>query len=236
MLGFSVSLSGLRVGLSRLDVAANNIANILTPGFKASRVDAVDISPGGASVGSIRINFNPGPIEITDGGFSLAIDGTGFFRIQTPEGERFSRAGSFGFDAAGNIVTAEGGILLPNIQVPPDAQSIVVGQGGVVSAVMPDGTLNELGQISLVRFPNPGGLIQEGHSLSSASPAAGEGIEGVPGEGAFGSLVFGAVEGSNVDLTSEIVSIIISRAAVKANLAMLRVQNEVLGTVIDLSR
>ena len=234
MLGFSVSVSGIRVGLRRLDVSANNIANATTPGFKSSRVDAVDVKPGGAAVGSIRVNFNPGPIEIDDGGFSLAIEGDGFFRVQTPNGERYTRSGAFGFDADGNVVTGEGHILLPQITLPDDTVSVQVGADGVVSAVTQDGQVQQVGQIGLVRFANPGGLTHVGQSQEAASAASGPPIEGLPGEGSFGSLIFGALEGSNVDLASDLISQIVNSAVVKANIAALKTRNEIIGTVIDL--
>lgn len=234
MFGFSVSISGIRVGLGRLDVSANNIANLTTPGFKSSRLKAVDRVPGGTSIGSIRVDFSQGPIEVAEGGFSLAIQGDGFFRVETPQGERFTRAGAFGLDADRNVVTAEGHRLRPGLQVPMEAVSVMVGPDGTVSAVLPDGSVEALGQVMLTRFPNPGGLVLEGGNLAVAGPGAGGSVEGVPGAARFGSLVFGALEGSNVDLTSEIVSQIISSATVKANIAGLKTRNDILGTIVDL--
>jgi flagellar hook protein FlgE len=77
-------------------------------------------------------------------------------------------------------------------------------------------------------------LSHQGENLFSPTAASGEPIAGLPGGGSFGDLVFGALEGSNTELASEVVSQIVSSASVKANIAALKTQDEVLGTVIDL--
>ena len=234
MVDFNISISGIRAALFREDVSANNIANINTPAFKSSRVDQVDIASGGTRIADVNINFSQGPLELADGRFSLAIQGDGFFAVSTPQGMRFTRAGSFNIDANGNVVTAEGYQLSPNIRVSTDARSIMVSPDGTVSATMPDGTVNTVAQIQLARFNNPGGLKLEGSNLTSQSSASGDPIFGNAGDGAFGSLVFGALEGSNVDLAGELVSQIINSAAVKANVGVIKTQNEMLGDILDM--
>ncbi|MHC4605379.1 MAG: flagellar hook-basal body protein [Planctomycetota bacterium] len=234
MLGFHISLSGIRVGLRRLETSADNIANISTPGFKAARADVVDLGGRGAAVGSVRVDFSPGPIDVEGGGFSIAIDGEGLFRVATADGERFTRAGAFRTDAEGTIVTPEGHPLLPRIQIPEEATSVVVGRDGTVSAVTENGGRVDLGRITLVRFDNPEGLSREGGNLLAATPASGGPIEGPPGEGPRGSLVFGALEGSNVDLATEMISQIVASSTVRANIAALKSRDEALGVVVDL--
>jgi flagellar basal body rod protein FlgG len=105
----------------------------------------------------------------------------------------------------------------------------MVAPDGQVSAVAAGGAqVTALGRVELVRFANPGGLAQQGDNLAGATPASGEPLPG------GGSLVFGAVEDSNVELAGEMVGLIVSRASVRANLAALKAQDEVLGEVIDL--
>lgn len=228
MIGFTISISGVNAGLRRLDVAGNNIANATTAGFKRSRVHQVDLEHGGTGT-RVQVGFQQGALEITDGPFSLGIDGDGFFRVQTPQGERFTRAGSFHVDAAGNLVTSDGFPLQPGFTIPGDAVGVNVSPQGQVSAIMADGTTQDLGTIDVVRFANPGGLTQEGGSLFAAGPASGPAMAG-----GGGRIFFGALEGSNVDLTDEMVSLIVSKATVKANLSALKAQDEMLGEVIDL--
>ena len=234
MLAFHVSLSGVRAGLDRLAVSANNVANVRTPGFRASRADQADLRGGGASVDSIRVLQNQGPIETDAGPFQMAVVGDGFFRIGTPAGDRFTRAGTFQVDAQGNLVTPDGYPLQPPIQVPADASSFHVAADGRVSANLADGTTQDLGRLDLARFPNPGGLVQEGDNLASAGPASGNPVTGAPGSDGFGQILFGALEGSNVDLTTEIVGRIADSFAVKANLKAIKAQDETLGDLLDL--
>ncbi len=229
MIGFHISQSGVQVGLRRFSTAANNIANATTPGFKAARVSQVDQTGGGTAVGSVQVLYNSGPLELQEGGFSLALKGDGFFRVQTPEGPRFTRAGNFQVDGGGNVVTSQGFPLDPPVQVPAGATGMQVGADGTVSAVLANGTLQQIGQIETVRFSNPGGLNREGGNLLSASPAS-----GAPLPGNEGSLVFGAVEGANVNLADEMVSMILSKASVRANLTALKTQDEILGEIVDL--
>ncbi len=229
MIGFQISQSGVQVGLRRFSTAANNISNAITPGFKASRISQVSRASGGTSVGSVQVRYSSGPLELQEGGFSLALNGEGFFRVQTPEGPRFTRAGNFQVDGGGNVVTSQGYPLDPPIQVPAGAVGMQVAADGTVSATLGDGTTQNIGQVTPVRFANPGGLMQEGGNLLSASPASGP-----PAEGNTGAMVFGAVEGSNVNLADEIVSMIVSRASVKVNLSALKAQDEILGEIVDL--
>jgi flagellar basal-body rod protein FlgG len=230
---FQISLSGVRSAVTRQAVSAHNIANILTPGFKAQRVDQIELAGAGTGISSVTVYLNPGPLEITQGPLDLAIQGDGFFMIKTPQGLRFTRAGVFHIDQEGNIVTPQGFILSPPFTVPTEARSLVVSPSGVVSAIFADGKIQQIGQIQLARFNNPGGLMLEGNNLSAPSPSSGEPIVGLPGEIGLGTLAFGAVEGSNVDLTSEIVQQLLSRAVARANIATLRTQDEILGTILD---
>ena len=234
MLAFQVSLSGVQAGLARLDVSADNVANVETPAFQASRVDQVDLRGGGSAVGSVRVQTNPGPIQVDGGPFQMAVLGDGFFRVQTPEGDRFTRAGSFHVDGQGNLVTPDGHPLLPGVQVPPGASSLHVAADGRVSANFADGTTQNLGQIELSRFNNPGGLMRTGDNLSAAGPASGDPITGQPGSGGLGQILFGAMEGSNVDLATEMVNQIVAKFAVKANLKAIKAQDETLGDLLDI--
>lgn len=231
---FSVSLSGVRAALTSQDVTANNIANLVTPGFKASRTDMVDIGGGGVDT-NININFSQGPLDITGGGgLNLAVNGDGFFAVNTPQGLQFTRAGTFNVDANGNIVTPQGFTLQPNIQVPQGATSLMVSPNGTISATLANGTISQLGQIQLARFTNPGGLQLQGNNLASATLASGQPQFGNPAQGDFGSIAFGALEASNVDLSSELVNMITNRAFLQANLAAVKTQSQMLGDIMDL--
>lgn len=224
-----ISLSGVQAGLARLDVAAHNIANLVTPGFKASRLDQVTVRGGGTAVGGRTTFFSQGPVELTEAGFALAIQGDGFFALETPEGPRFTRGGDFRVDAAGNLVTAQGLPVTPPIQVPSGAESILVTRDGRVLLLFGDGTVRQIGRMDLATFLNPGGLLQEGGTLFAPTAASGPALPG-----AAGVILFGALEGSNTDLAGETIEAALAQADVRANLAALRIQDETLGELLDI--
>lgn len=233
--GFGIPLSGLQSALFRQDVTANNIANVVTPGFQAQRADQVDLTGGGARVASTTTLRNPGAFETTGNPIDLAVDGEGFFQVRTAEGgSAYTRAGAFRIDANRNLVTASGQVVQPAFQVPQDATAIQFTQTGQVNAVLANGTVQQVGQLQLARFPNSGGLTRRGDSLLEASGASGEAEVGDPGQGAFGRVVSGALEGSNVDLAGELVGTRVNALLFRANLRVIRAQDDMLGEVLDL--
>lgn len=147
---FAISASGIRTAFRRQDVIANNFANSTTPSFRSSRADAVDVRGGGADIGSIRVRLQPGPLEI-DGGnpFSLAIAGEGFFELQTPDGPRYTRAGTFGLSANQRLVDPSTGFTVRGVN------------GSPVS--IPLGSLTSASPTSSVRF---GGNLNGGGAQS----------------------------------------------------------------------
>jgi flagellar basal-body rod protein FlgG len=234
MVNFTISLSGIRVALAREAVSAGNIANILTPGFKARRLFQTEIKEGGVRISNLSVNLAQGPIELDAGKFPLAINGEGFFIVRTPKGLRYSRTGLFGIDASGRIVNTDGFPIEPLLVVPEDVKGLAATASGVVFGVLEEGRLTELGQIRLARFRNPEGLsLQEG-GLFAETTASGSPIVGEPAKGGFGSIVFGALEGSNVELSSEIVAQILSHAVARMNISVLSSQNRLLGDLIDI--
>ncbi|MBI3098154.1 MAG: flagellar hook basal-body protein [Planctomycetes bacterium] len=231
---FSASVAGAQSAEQTLAVRANNLANAVTPAFRAGSVRQATLPSGGGSrVASVRTNFANGPVEITDGGFDLAVAGEGFFRVSTPRGDRFTRAGNFTLDANRNLVTPNGERLQPPIQLPFEATRFNVTPNGAVSAIQPDGAVQVVGQLELTRFPNPGGLVAEGRNLFAPGPNSGEGVAGTPGAGVFGQVVFGALEGSNTDFIGDVVGQITDRAAFTANLRVIRAKNQMLGSLFD---
>lgn len=221
--------SGIQAGLFRFSTAANNLANALTPGFRAARADQVDRRGGGTAIGSVPRSFAPGAVALAAGGFALAIQGPGFFSVQTPQGEAFTRAGVFGVDAAGAIVTPEGGVLAGAGTVPAEATSIFVAPDGRILAVFPDGSVRQVGELAFASFGNPGGLEAPGGSLFAAGSASGP-----PLQGAAGRIVFGALEASNVSVAAESAELAFARAGVEANLAAQRTRDETLGELLDI--
>ncbi len=233
--GISAALSGMQSAVVRQMISANNVANLATPGFKTSRgFTSERPGAGGTDLSSVRQDLSQGPLETATNAFDLAVSGDGFIPVETPSGIRYTRVGIFGIDGAGTLVTPQGYRTSPPIQLPAGATGFAVGADGTVSALLPDGTTQAVGQIPLARFANPEGLLAEGGGI--LAPGAGSGLPqfGTAGTGAFGSFVSGALEGSNVDLATQMVEQILATRTFQFNAAALRANDETLGTLLDI--
>ena len=228
------ALTGLSNASKRLQNSANNLANVQTAGFKKGEVNSVESKTGGTRVNSVsKVNTQGGLIP-TNNPLDLAIEGNGFFQVTNPNGgASFTRSGSFNLNGAGQVVDSSGNALIPEINIPAGNNGISVGANGQVSAQTPAG-LEVAGQIQLANFNNPTGLSSAGGNLLNESAASGAPVVGAPGEGAFGSVLSGFLEGSNVDIAEEMVDQIIAKAAFKANVNVIKANDEIIGSLLDI--
>ncbi|MCA9449450.1 MAG: flagellar hook-basal body complex protein, partial [Candidatus Omnitrophica bacterium] len=203
--GLSSLLSGLQSNLHAFNTTANNLANVNTDGFR-ERTTSLSTGPGGngVRVASSPLNTAPGAIRSTGNSLDVAIDGDSFFEVETSQGPRFTRSGSFQLDGEGFLVTSQGDRLAPGIQVPAEATDVSIGRDGTVSGTV-GGEQVEFGQIQSTRFNNPGGLESVGGNLFAPSANSGDPIRGTFSDPGFGQLSPGTVETSNTDLTGGIV-------------------------------
>jgi flagellar basal-body rod protein FlgF len=199
-----IALSRLVAQNRATAVLANNMANTETPGFRANRpIFAQHLErqrdsrsfPGGA-----EMNFawdratwrdeSAGPVQTTGNPLDIAISGEGYFAVQTPRGERYTRAGRFALGSEGTVVDAEGNPLMDSSGNP-----FRVGPGDSRLTVRGDGTLasenGEIGRIRVVRFADAQRMVAEGERLLSDGGQAAEPMDRP-------ALVQGALEGSNV--------------------------------------
>src|SRR5215475_8823521 len=154
--------SGMTAQQLNIDNIANNLANANTTGYKMRRAQFQDllyqsvlepgsaagqqtVVPTGLHVGlgtrsaSNEILFTQGQFSQTDNPLDMVIQGKGFFQVRRPSGElAYTRAGSFHCDRDGNIVTADGNPIEPQITIPPQAQQISIAQDGTVSYTLPN--------------------------------------------------------------------------------------------------
>lgn len=266
----NIALQSAATGLgalnTRMDVIANNIANVNTAGFKASRANFQDLlyqeraQPGvenangdqrptglyvglGVKVSGTQVSFEQGPL-IEGDELDIAIEGRGFFQVQVEEGlgvggVAYTRAGNFTLNSDSEIVLAsdEGRRLEPTIAVPEDAVRVEIASDGRVFAFQPGEVEGtEVGQIELAVFVNPTGLRQVGENLFVESPASGEPIVGSPTDDNFGRVRQGYLEGSNVDPTRELVELIRTQRAFEMNSQSIRAADQALQTVAQLRR
>ena len=132
--------------------------------------------------------------------------------MESPEGAPlYTRAGHFGLDDQGNLVTPQGHKLAGGVQV-PDGAFIAVQEDGIVVAQLPGETdFTQLGQIELTRLTNPAGLEGLGAGLFRETQASGTASTGVPGEQGFGRTIGGALENSNGDVADELIAMIMAQ-------------------------
>jgi flagellar basal-body rod protein FlgG len=131
-------------------------------------------------------------------------------------------------DRDGNVVTAQGDPIEPQITIPPQAQSITIAADGTVSYTQPGQTASQVaGQIQLANFANPAGLNSIGENLFTPTDASGDPTVGNPGgQEGLGSLMQGYVEGSNVNIVEEFINMIVSQRAYEANSKVVKAADE----------
>ncbi len=230
--GMYLSASGIMTAQWQQRVTANNIANLNTPGFRASSATASSQPGGGAVLGSITQSQAQGPLMPTGQPLDVATSSSGraFFQVTLPDGNiAYTPTGRFGMDAEGFVVTSEGNRLEPPIQVPENTTGVQVGRDGMVYATVPGGVGPEpVGRIEVATFTNPDGMEALGNGLYRATQASG--APQIMGEGV--SLEPGYLEMSNVNLLQEQVNSILNLRYTQANLKAFQQQDEILGELL----
>ncbi len=164
----------------------------------------------------------------------LYISGEGFFQVELAGATGYTRLGNFHIDADGNLVTPSGHIIDPTIVVPDDSTGLQVASDGTVFSIDEDGTAEDIGQIELVRFVNPAGLVSLGDNLFATGENSGDPQSGLPGENGFGNIAQGFIEQSNVDPATEITQQIINQRYYQLNLRVFQTADALVGRAIDL--
>lgn len=255
-----VAATGMEAQQLNIEVTSNNLANVNTAGFKRSRGDFQDLlyqtvlSPGAASSGATQVPtgiqvgqgvrpiavqkiFTQGEYQQTGNSLDLAIEGDGFFQITMPDGKlAYTRAGSFKLDSEGRIVTSDGYALEPQITNPPTSVKITIGPSGIVSVKNADGTVTDIGQIEVAKFPNPAGLSSIGRNLFLPTPSSGTVTTGIPGNEGLGTISQGFLEMSNVNIVEEMVNMIVAQRAYEINSKAIQASDEMLQRANDLKR
>jgi flagellar basal-body rod protein FlgG len=242
-----------------VDVIANNLANVNTTAFKRSRTNFEDmlyetlqgsqlvryqgtetLAPiqigRGVRLADVQRIHTQGTFEQTDNPFDFAIEGEGFFQIQMPNGQAaYTRDGTFTRAAdTGSLVTHAGFQLQPEITIPSEATQVTVSPTGVVSAIIGNnGQQVELGQIELVRFANPSGLLSLGGNNYGMTPASGDPMSGAPMDDGYGQIVQGSLEASNVEIVQEMVDMIAAQRAYEVNSKAISTAEQMIQTVTN---
>ncbi len=255
--------TGMEAMEHKLDVIANNIANIGTVGFKKDRANfedlfyryqavpgseqnepstAVGIQTGvGTRVSSVQTNFRQGSMEETNRSLDVAIEGDGFLQVVGPNGEaQFTRSGNLSMNKEGTLVLGSANIgrrIEPSITLPQETTSIQITSDGQVAVLMQGQTeFQNVGTLQLTRFPNPEGLLKLGDNLYGVSDASGQPNQGNPGQPGFGLTRQGYLEASNVEPVRELIDLIQAQRNIELNSKIVQAGDETLSLISGLRR
>ena len=248
-----IAKTGMDSSQFKLDVVSNNLANVSTKGFKRSNAVFEDlyyqtlrqpgaqlangnllptglhVGTGSAPVATARVHTE-GDLIRTEQTLDLAITGDGFFRIQQTDGTiAYTRNGEFKRNNNGVVVNSAGLTLDPAITIPSTATKITVSDTGLLE-YFEAGNPNAAGsfQINTATFINPQGMESIGTNLYLATAASGDPIEGLPGLDGRGLIKQGFVEGSNVNVTEELINMITAQRAYEINSRAIKTADEML--------
>jgi flagellar hook protein FlgE len=260
LLSIDSGVSALQSYQQELDVISNNIANVNTVGYKTANVDFADTlsetlgstAAGTTQVGtgvttsSISSDYATGTLTSTGVTSDLAVNGNGFFVVKDPNtgASYVTQDGTFTMDSSGYLVTSSGLRLQGasgDIQITSGSSATVssyaIGTDGTITTTLSDGTTATSGQIALQNFTNPNQLTKVGSNLYTATSAAGGLTSAVtPGTSGTGTIKSGYLESSNVDLASQLTSLITTERAYEANSKVITTSDDVLQTLIALKR
>jgi flagellar hook protein FlgE len=283
-----VGLSGTSAAELTLDAVGNNLANLNTPGYKQSfprfatqtpATQSLGHPPGGSSAGTnpvqigrgvqlaeVVVDFTQGSLVASSNSSDLAIEGEGFFILQTAGGERaYTRNGQFRINGQQRLVTAGGDFVLGfgvdgdgNVVEGPlvrlewlefsdtDAQgadgsaarlmSFTVGGDGRILGRYSDGVTRTLGKLPLARFANPTGLISVGASKYIEGPNSGAGAIFSADDPGAAAIAAGIRELSNTDLGGNLIAMLLARNQYRAHWQVVGTASELLDDLIQLRR
>lgn len=247
--GLYTAASGMLGEVTRTDVISNNLANVNTTGFKKDRavfrafpamdtyrVDdpvtagldrAIDPKPfigvlgTGVQVDEVNTDFSQGGIRVTSNPLDIAIRGEGFFELETPDGVRHTRDGSFSMDREGFIVSKDGYRVLGQngpIRLLQNMDMVIDAHGQVIT----DGQI--LDRLRLVTFDDFGQLVKQGDNLYLSTAQPGE---------ADGDVVQGALEDANLNTITEMVDLITAFRAYEASQKVIKTHDETLEKAVN---
>ncbi len=209
----------------RVEVAAQNLANVTTPGFKAHTTFSLDSGFGAVSQPDralSAVDFTAGKLQQTGNPFDLAILGEGFFVVRSPDGVFYTRNGQFHRDSNGNLATADG-LLLQSAtgDVRVDREEVTV---------LPDGTLLQAGEpvarLNLVAFDDLTTLKVAGGGLFRAPEDAAH-------ELADAQIRQGMLEASNITTADQVIAIMAALRSAESSQRIVQVYDDLMGRVVS---
>lgn len=257
--------TGMEAMETKLDVIANNLANINTTGFKKDRANFEDllyrtqVYPGvqdasqtptavgtqtglGVRVTSTQTDQRQGTLQATGRELDIAIQGKGYLKVLDPSSQQpmYTRAGNLDINANGQLVIGSasvGRLIDPPITIPNDAEAISINASGEVMTRVPGQVELALqGQIQMAQFINPDGLLKNGENMYSATDASGPEQLSNAGEQGLGVIRQGSLEASNVEPVQELIDLITTQRAFELNSQAVQAGDQIMQNISNLRR
>ena len=248
-----VAKTGLNAQQTRMQIIANNLANVSTNGFKRDRAnfetllyqvrrvagdqvtaDANLTSSFSVGTGARIVNtqkaMTQGSLITTDNSLDLAIEGGGFFQVLLPDGRvGYTRNGAFSTNSEGVLTTSSGYVVQPEITIPDGASQINISRDGIISVLVAGANgADAVGQLQMADFTNRAGLQPIGESFFVQTDTSGDPIVTAPQEEGMGRIIQGALEASNVNVVTELVSMIETQRAYEVSSKSITTVDEML--------
>jgi flagellar basal-body rod protein FlgG len=233
-----VAKTGLNAQQTRMQIIANNLANVNTTGFKRDRANfetllyqvrrvagdqvtadanlTSSFSVGtGARIVNTQKTMTQGSLVTTDNALDVAVEGGGFLQVLLPDGRiGYTRNGAISTNNEGVLTTSSGYVFQPEIAIPDGVSQINISRDGIISVLVAGQTGAEaVGQLTLADFTNRTGLQPIGESFFVETDTSGAPIVSNPNENGMGRLIQGALESSNVNVVTELVEMIETQRA-----------------------
>lgn len=243
----SIAASGLKAEEYYIDKIANDLANLNTPNYKASKLSFEDVlyqningedplfnnQPNaklglGTAVYKSGKDFSTGPLKSTNNWNDVAINGAGFYQVINSDGNiAYSRNSTLSIDADHYLSTQEGLRLADNIQVPDDFTKLTIQTNGDVEVIVSDDPEPQLlGTIQLAKFMNPETLNPVGAGIYTPTDESGDPLTDNPGSSGLGSLAQNQIEGSNVDMVSSLMQLTMAQRVYQLNAKAVQIADE----------
>ncbi|SHJ05420.1 flagellar basal-body rod protein FlgG [Wenxinia saemankumensis] len=260
MRALQIAASGMSAQQMRVEVIAQNLANMNTTGYNARRAEFADLHyqqmarpgtisaadgtvlPTGIQLGlgvratAVSQMLQQGAPAATGGDLDVAIEGRGYLEVTLPDGRAaFTRDGGLKLTGDGLIVISDGYEVAPGITVPADARSVSISPDGEVTAYFADAVQGQfLGQFTLSSFTNARGLEAIGSNLFLETEASGPPLGGTPGQDGLGMLRQGYLEESSVDAVKEITDLIEAQRGYELNSKVITAADQMFGAMVQL--
>ena len=249
-----ISAVGLQAQKAQLDAVAGNVANAGTTAYKRQAVDfaaaldrvAATDAPGLAATAgaaraagrTLRVDLAQGELQATGRALDVAIAGAGFAEVELGDGRTgYSRLGALQLSDDGLLTMPSGYALRSDVRVPGGATAVEIRPDGSVAALLEgESAPAVLGQLELARFANPESLVYRGEGVFVAREGAAEPLRARPGEDGTGRLMAGQLEGSNVRMVEEMVSLLLMQRVYELNAKVVQTADELMGLTNNLRR